>query len=240
MQSDLLFILVDSVTGDDAQLGVHLANHAKSGSIVTVGICCIEDPIVSAADQRWQFLEQFRRYVDSVVIVTNVNQPSLANPEHENHLSYSVADECQSIVHSLSYIFSHRTMVGVDLADLRQMLSGSSYAVFGKGHASGTNRATIACDNAIQVIVNKGVVLKQVLGVYVQMVDCKRDLNEFTEVGDHVDPFLAEDCILVVAYYLNNLSPDDVLRLGILACGLTRDDVVAMFGRAAKMSLAVA
>lgn len=224
-KSHLLFILFDSSIGEELNLTLELADQARAAEILTVGICCVGNPIVSGTDQRWQILEQLRANMDSLAIVATTKDPSLGFQEHDKETPDSLVRECQSIVHSLSYIFSHESFVGIDFEDVREALSGSGYAAIGVGHAQGDHRGVIACANAIEDLTNKGIDLRDVRGVSVKISGHDPSLNDFSDVMEHLESLFAEDCCIVAAAYWNDAVDDQSLNVSLLVSGLTRESV---------------
>ena len=223
--SALLFIIFDSSIGEEVKLTLELAGQARAAEILTVGICCVGTPIVSGNDQRWQILEQLRANMDSLAIVVTTKDPSLGFQEHDKETPDSLARECQSIVHSLSYIFSHHGFVGIDFQDVREALSGSGYAAIGVGHAQGDDRGVTACANAINDLANKGIDLRDVRGVSVKISGHDPSLNDFSDVMEHLESLFAEDCCIVAAVYWNDAVDDQSLNVSLLVSGLTRESV---------------
>lgn len=228
-KSHLLFIIFDSSIGEEVNLTLELADQARAAEILTMGICWVGNPIVSGTDQRWQILEQVRANMDSLAIVATTKDPSHRFQEHDKETPDSIvrkiARECQSIVHSLSYIFSHESFVGIDFEDVREALSGSGYAAIGVGDAQGDDRGVTACANAIEDLTNKGIDLRDVRGVSVKISGHYPSLNDFSDVMEHLESLFAEDCRVVVAAYWNDAVDDESLNVSLLVSGLTRESV---------------
>jgi len=234
-RSHLLFIIFDSSIGEEMNLTLESADQARAAGILTVGICCIEDPIFSDTDQRWQILEQLRAKLDTLAIVASTKVPSLGFQKHENDTFDSMASECQSIVHSLSYIFSHKSFVGIDFEDVREALSGSGYAAIGIGHAQGDDRGVTACANAIEDLTNKGIDLQDVHGVSVKISGHHASLNDFSDVMEHLESSAAEDCPIVAAAYWEDPVDDESLSVSLLVSGLTRESISTTAGLPAQL-----
>lgn len=228
LRYDVLFIMFDSEIGDEMAFALQLAGQARAAGILTLSICCVEDPMASDASQRWQILEQLRSNVDALAIVVNSNNPSIVSQEREMKLPYSIADECRSIVHALSYIFSHRSYVGIDFGDVREVLSGSSYAAIGAGHAQGANRGVIACNYATQDLTNKGIDLRGAHGVSVKISGHQASLDDFSDAMEYLESLVLQECRIVAAAYWEDVSVDESLSITILVSGLTRESVATM------------
>src|SRR5690606_13905882 len=164
-----------------------LATRVRAGGILTLGMCCVEESIVSDTDSRWRSMEKLRSAVDTLAIVASTKVPSLGFQKRENDTFDSMASECQSIVHSLSYIFSHKCFVGIDFEDVREALSGSGYVAIGIGHAQGDDRGVTACANAIEDLTNKSIDLQDVHGVSVKISGHHASLNDFSDVMEHLE-----------------------------------------------------
>lgn len=230
-KSHLLFIIVDSPVGDKVSLALELAGRARTAGILTVGICCIEDSIISDADQRWQILEQLRANMDTLAIVASTKGPSPRFKEHDTEASDYMVKECQSIVRSLTYIFSNKSFVGIDFEDVREALSGSGYAAIGMGHAQGNDRGVTACANAIEDLIYKGIDLRDVHGVSVKISGHHASLDDFSDVTEHLESLVAEDCRVVAAAYWEDLVDDESLSVSFLVSGLTRDSIATLAGQ---------
>lgn len=227
----LLFIIFDSSIGEEINLALEFSDQARAAGILTVGICCIEDPIGSGADQRWQILEQLRANMDTLAIVASTKGPSPRFKEHDTEVSDYIVKECQSIVHSLSYIFSHKSFVGIDFEDVREALSGSSYAAIGAGHGQGGERGVTACANAIEDLINKGIDLRDVRGISVKILGHHASLTDFSDVMEYLESLVTEECRIVAAAYWEDLVDDKSLKVSLLVSGLTRETVTTVPGR---------
>jgi len=235
LQCHLLFIVIDSTIGDELHLALDLATRVRAAGILTLGMCCVEESIVSDTDSRWRSLEKLRSAVDTLAIVASTKVPSLGFQKRENDTFDSMASECQSIVHSLSYIFSHKSFVGIDFEDVREALSGSGYAAIGIGHAQGDDRGVTACANAIEDLTNKGIDLQDVHGVSVKISGHHASLNDFSDVMEHLESSAAEDCPIVAAAYWEDPVDDESLSVSLLVSGLTRESISTTAGLPAQL-----
>ena len=112
-------------------------------------------------------------------------------------------------------------MINVDFADVRTVMTDMGMSMMGTGRALGDERARLATEQAIQSPLLEGVDLKGAKGVLVNVAAGKDlSLGEFSEVGDLVAEYAADDATIVVGTVVDETLGDE-LKVTVVATGLS-------------------
>ncbi len=133
-----------------------IAQIAKDSGALTVAIVTL--PFSSEGKTRMrnalEGLSKLRRVTDTTIIIHNDKLLSVA-PDLPLNMAFRVSDEVLAgATKGIVEMVTKPGMVNIDFADLKTVLKDSGYAVIGSGEGAatngGTNRATIALENAIK------------------------------------------------------------------------------------------
>jgi len=79
-------------------------------------------------------------------------------------------------------------------------------------------------------LTNKGIDLQDASGVSVKISGYRASLDDFSDVMEHLESLVAEDCRTVAAAYWEDSAVDESLSVSLLVTGLTRESVSTMAG----------
>jgi cell division protein FtsZ len=221
--TDMVFITTGMGGGTGTGAAPVIAQIAKEMGILTVAV--VTRPFPFEGKRRMKLADEGIRAlsenVDSLITIPNEKLMTLLGKDAPLMAAFSKADDVlYGAVRGISDIIKRPGMVNVDFADVKAVMSEMGMALMGTGKATGSNRAREATEAAIHNPLLADVDLKGARGILVSITSgVDITLGEFTEVGNIVEQYGADDAIVKVGTVIDP-SLKDELHVTVVATGL--------------------
>jgi cell division protein FtsZ len=221
--ADMVFITAGMGGGTGTGAAPVVAEIAREMGILTVAV--VTRPFTFEGKKRMAMadigLKQLSEHVDSLITIPNEKLLSVLGKTTTLMDAFKTANDVLfGAVKGIADLITQRGMINVDFADVRTVMSEMGQAMMGTGSASGENRARKAAEAAIGSPLLEDVNLKGARGILVNVTaGFDLSLGEFSEVGDIISSYAAEDATVVVGTVIDPEMTDE-LRVTVVATGL--------------------
>ena len=129
-----------------------IAKAARESNILTVGVTTL--PFSYEGPKRMrravEGLEEFKKHLDTVIVVPNQNLFKIASETTTFEESFSLSNNVlKHGVQSVTDLMVRPGMINLDFADVETVMSSMGKAMMGTGEADGENRAMVATEMAL-------------------------------------------------------------------------------------------
>jgi len=223
--ADMVFITAGMGGGTGTGAAPVVAEIAKELGILTVAV--VTKPFPFEGRKRRVIAEdgikELRENVDSLIIIPNEKLMQVLGRNCSLVNAFSTAnDVLKGAVQGIADLITRPGMINVDFADVRTVMSEMGMAMMGTGVARGESRALEAAEAAIKSPLLEDVDLRGASGILVNITaGTDLSLGEFTEVGDTVEEYAAEDATIVVGTVIDQDMVDDI-KVTVVATGLDK------------------
>ena len=129
-----------------------IARAARELNILTVGVTTL--PFSYEGPKRMrralEGLEEFKKHLDTVIVVPNQNLFKIANETTTFEQSFNLSNNVlKHGVQSVTDLMVRPGMINLDFADVETVMTTSGKAMMGTGEAEGENRAMVATEMAL-------------------------------------------------------------------------------------------
>ena len=222
--ADMVFITAGMGGGTGTGASPVFAEVARELGALTVAI--VTKPFPFEGKRRMRIAEQgieaLRNVVDSLIVIPNEKLLDTLGRNVSLLKAFAEANNVlDGAVQGISDLITRPGMINVDFADVRTVMSGMGLSTMGTGLASGDDRARCATEQAVKSPLLQNSHLKGARGVLVNVAaNIDLSLGEFTEVGDIISEYAADDATIVVGTVVDE-SLDDQIKVTVVATGLT-------------------
>ena len=222
--ADMVFITAGMGGGTGTGAAPVVADVARELGALTVAV--VTKPFKFEGKSRMRIADQgiseLKEAVDSLIIIPNENLMSALGSKVTLIRAFAEANNVlKGAVEGISDLITRPGMINVDFADVRTVMTEMGMSMMGTGRALGDERARLATEQAVQSPLLEGVDLKGAKGVLVNVAAGKDlSLGEFSEVGDLVAEYAAEDATIVVGTVVDETLGDE-LKVTVVATGLS-------------------
>ncbi len=150
-ESDLVFITCGEGGGTGTGCSPIVAEIAKYEGAIVVGVVTLPfESEIGRIEIAKRGINQLKQYVDTLVVIDNNRLLEIA-PDLPIKEAFSVADEVlATMVKGITETISLPSLINLDFADVRTILSSGGVAIVGIGEASGkSNRVEDAIEDAL-------------------------------------------------------------------------------------------
>jgi cell division protein FtsZ len=199
-----------------------IAKAARDKGILTVGVVTRPFSFEGARRARTAEagIEALRQHVDTLIVIPNQNLFRIANPDTTFKEAFLMADEVlQQGVRGITDLIVLPSLVNLDFADIRSVMSGMGQAMMGTGQASGDDRAMRAAAMAISNPLLDGAI-KGASGLLISIVggDDMR-LMEIDEAANSIKDMIDPEADIFWGSAIDPLMRGS-MRVSIVATGL--------------------
>lgn len=149
--ADVVFITCGLGGGTGTGAVPLIAQIAKNVGAIVIGVVTLPFSIEGGRKEKaYSGLEELRKNADTVVVIENDQLLELV-PNLPIEEAFSVADEVlANYIYSIITTVSQPSLINVDFADLKSIISSGGVTVCGVGEAKGNDRAEVAVQKALQ------------------------------------------------------------------------------------------
>ncbi|CAI8186219.1 MAG: Cell division protein FtsZ [Marinobacterium sp. xm-d-530] len=222
--ADMVFITAGMGGGTGTGAAPVVAEIARELGALTVAV--VTKPFKFEGKTRMRIADQgiseLKEAVDSLIIIPNEKLMSALGSKVTLIKAFAEANNVlKGAVEGISDLITRPGMINVDFADVRTVMADMGMSMMGTGRALGDERARLATEQAVQSPLLEGVDLKGAKGVLVNVAAGKDlSLGEFSEVGDLVAEYAAEDATIVVGTVVDETLGEEI-KVTVVATGLS-------------------
>ena len=222
--ADMVFITAGMGGGTGTGAAPVVAQIAREMGVLTVAV--VTKPFPFEGNKRMSIAEEgireLEREVDSLITIPNEKLLSVLGKDLTLLNAFKSAnDVLLGAVKGIAELITRPGLINVDFADVRTVMSGMGLSTMGTGLASGDDRARCATEQAVKSPLLQNSHLKGARGVLVNVAaNIDLSLGEFTEVGDIISEYAADDATIVVGTVVDE-SLGDQIKVTVVATGLT-------------------
>lgn len=228
----MLFITAGMGGGTGTGAAPVIAKTARELDILTVGIVTIPFQFEGRTrnEQAQIGVEELRSNVDSLIVINN-NKLREVYGNLGFKSGFSKADEVLATAsRGIAEVITHHYTQNIDLRDAKTVLSDSGTAIMGSSSASGTNRANVAIEKALESPLlndNKITGAQNVLLLIVSGRD-EITLDEIGEINDHIQKQAGHSANIIMGIGEDE-ALEESITVTIIATGFnteTQDEIV--------------
>lgn len=220
--ADMVFITAGMGGGTGTGAAPIIAEVAREMDILTIAV--VTRPFRFEGGRRLKVaeagIEELRQQVDSLITIPNDkllselgNASLLQAFEAANNVLYGA-------VRGIADLITCPGIINVDFADVRTVMKEMGVAMMGSGLASGEDRAVEAARAAISSPLLDNIDLHGARGILVNVTGGQEmSISEFSEVGEVISEFAAEDANIIVGTAVNDELGDEI-AVTVVATGI--------------------
>jgi cell division protein FtsZ len=221
--ADMVFITAGMGGGTGTGAAPVVAEVARELGILTVAV--VTRPFRFEGKKRSAVaddgLGELQQHVDSLITIPNEKLLAVLGKNTSLLEAFKAAnDVLLGAVQGIADLIIRPGTINVDFADVRTVMSEMGMAMMGTGSARGENRAREAAEAAIRSPLLEDINLQGARGILVNITaGPDLSLGEFSEVGDTVHEFAADNATVVIG---TAIDPDmgDEIKVTVVATGL--------------------
>ncbi|MBF0470054.1 MAG: cell division protein FtsZ [Gammaproteobacteria bacterium] len=226
--TDMVFITAGMGGGTGTGAAPVIAQVAKDLGVLTVAVVTL--PFRFEGRKRMKYaldgIEELKQHVDSLITIPNEKLMKVLGEDVQLLEAFAEVDNILlGAVQGIAELITNPGKINVDFADVRTVMMEMGLAMMGSGEAVGPDRAIQAAKKAISSPLLEDISLKGAKGILVNITansDIK--LGEFSDVGDTIEDFAADDATVVVGTAIDP-SMGETLRVTVVATGLSDNSV---------------
>lgn len=224
--SDLVFVTFGAGGGTGSGAAPVVASIAKESGCLTVGI--VTKPFAFEGKRRMQqatqAIERLRKYVDTVIVVSNNKLLEIIPEDTPVTAAFRVADDIlrQGVV-GISEIIVRPGLINVDFADVRSIMKDAGNALMGIGTGVGKSSAEDAAFAAISSPLLDEPVEKATGVVFNIMGPPSLSLQDVNRAAQVIYDNIHEDANVIFGALVDDEIQDEV-SITVLATGFNTKD----------------
>ena len=221
--ADMVFITAGMGGGTGTGGVPVVAELARELGILTVAV--VTRPFSFEGPKRQEVaqsgLAELHQYVDSLITIPNDRLLEVLGKNTSLMDAFKQAnDVLLGAVQGIADLIIRPGMINVDFADVKTVMSEMGMAMMGTGSARGENRACESAERAINSPLLDDIDLEGARGILVNITaGPDLSLGEFSEVGDTIKEFAAQEATVVVGTVIDPELRDE-LKVTVVATGL--------------------
>lgn len=223
--ADMVFIAAGMGGGTGTGATPIIASIAREMGILTVAI--VTKPFSFEGKKRMgvaeEGLEALKEEVDCLIVIPNDRLSQVLGEDASLLEAFKMADDVlKNGVQSIANVIQKEGIINTDINDVKTIMSERGIAMLGSGEASGENRARSATEKAISSPLLENIDISSARGLLVNVsANLSIRQSEYREVGDLIAGMVDPEKINVKIGLLIDEDLDDVLRVTVLATGIS-------------------
>lgn len=231
---DMVFVTAGMGGGTGTGAAPIVASIAKEKGILTVGV--VTKPFGFEGPVRMKNaiagIEELKKYVDTLIVIPNHKLLEVANKDTTMLQAFQLADDVlkQGVI-GISDLIYNPSLLNVDFADVRSIMSDKGLAHLGVGQATGKNKVELAAELAIKsplletsIEGAKNVIINIAGGMDLGLMETNTAI-------EYISKLLDPEAEIIFGTSLNESFQDEV-TVTVIATGLATENSLA--GRIAK------
>lgn len=233
----MVFITAGMGGGTGTGAAPIIAKFARELDILTVGIVTIPFQFEGKVrnEQAQLGLEKLRAEVDSLIVINN-NKLREVYGNLGFKAGFSKADEVLATAsRGIAEVITHHYTQNIDLKDAKTVLSNSGTAIMGSAVSSGSNRAMIAIDKALDSPLLNDNKITGAKNVLLLIVSGREEitLDEIGEINDHIQNQAGHSANIIMGVGEDE-SLEDSISITVIATGFDSDQQDAIVNTETK------
>ena len=221
--ANMVFIAAGMGGGTGTGAAHVIARAAKELNILTVGVVTL--PFLYEGPSRMKRaqigLEELRKHVDTIIVITNQNLFKIANEQTTFEESFNLSNNVlMHGVQSVTDLMVRPGIINLDFADVETVMASMGKAMMGTGEAEGEGRAMKATEMAISNPLIDDYTLKGAKGLLVNITGGKDlKLFEVDEVVNKIRSEVEADAEVIIGA-ITDSDLEGKIRVSIVATSL--------------------
>ena len=219
--ADMVFVAAGMGGGTGTGAAPVIAQIAKDLDILTVAVVTKPFAWENRTRIAIQGITELTHHVDSLIAIPNDKLLTELDDVSMDEAFAASDDVLLGAVQGIADIILRPGRINVDFADVRTVMSERGVAIMGTGQATGEGRAQEATEKAIHSPLLEDIDIHDARGVLVNVTTAGNlGIREYADVGNMVREFAAKDATVVSGAVNDPETPDDTLRVTVVATGL--------------------
>lgn len=225
-ESDMVFITAGMGGGTGTGAAPIIAEMAREIGALTVAV--VTKPFSFEGRPRREKAEdgltRLRDAVDTLIVIPNDRIFAISEPNTPVTDAFLLADNILlQATRGISDLITEQGYINLDFADVKTIMLNMGDALMGSGTAKGSNRATIAAQEAISSPLLEGVSIKGAVGVLINIsAGHSLTLQEVNEAAELIQDHVGEDSNIIFGMVIDESLGED-LRVTVIATGFNSD-----------------
>jgi len=203
-----------------------IAEIAKNAGAIVIGVVTLPFSIEGGRKEKaYRGLEELRKNTDTVVVIENDQLLELV-PNLPIEEAFSVADEVlANYIYSIITTVSQPSLINVDFADLKSVISSGGVTICGVGEAQGKDRAELAVQKALKnPLINVNYSLGKAALIHVTG-GSTMSLKEASSVVEIIREKIQPEAEII---WGTKVDPElgDVLRITVVISGVESEHII--------------
>jgi len=221
--ANMVFITAGMGGGTGTGASPAIAKIAKEQGILTIGI--ITKPFdfegVSRVDVAEYGIRELRKYVDTLMIISNQNLFKISNVNTGFKDAFKEADDVlHNSVRSITDLITAPGLINLDFADVKTIIKKMGESVMGMGEAEGESRVIKALESAISNPLLNNSSIKGAKGVIVNISGgADMTMFEVEEAMAKIQSEVDKNANIILGTALNE-NLEGKIRISIVATGI--------------------
>jgi cell division protein FtsZ len=225
-ESDMVFITAGMGGGTGTGAAPVIAEAARNMGALTVAV--VTKPFTFEGKPRREKadegLERLRSAVDTLIVIPNDRIFAISEPNTPITDAFLLADNILlQATRGISDLITETGYINLDFADVKSIMLNMGDALMGSGTAHGSNRATIAAQEAISSPLLEGVTIKGALGALINITaGPSLTLQEVNEAATLIQEHAGDEANVIFGMVIDPNFGDE-LRVTVIATGFNSD-----------------
>lgn len=222
---DILFITAGMGGGTGTGAAHVLAKEAKNMGVMVVSVVSMPFSFERRDKNANLGFDKLSAYSDAIVTISNDRIAQIYDGEFREVFAKANVILSQAIM-SLIDLVEKPGLINIDFEDVKTILGYHGKSVFGTGVGKGDNRWVEAIEGALLHPLMSDVNLKDAKGVLVNVVAKKISMSEYSQIGDMISGYLADDMHVIMGACFDEAMSDDELIISVIVTGIEEDTTV--------------
>ena len=233
----MVFITAGMGGGTGTGAAPIIAKYAREMDILTVGIVTVPFQFEGKVrnEQAQLGVEKLRAEVDSLIVINN-NKLREVYGNLGFKAGFSKADEVLATAsRGIAEVITHHYTQNIDLKDAKTVLSNSGTAIMGSAVSSGSNRAMIAIEKALDSPLLNDNKITGAKNVLLLIVSGREEitLDEIGEINDHIQMQAGHSANIIMGVGEDE-SLEDSISITVIATGFDTEQQDAIVNTETK------